>query len=110
MRKLRVVWAALSLAACSALFTAWTWRQTRDLSQSFQVLQDRLEQVGVPLWGGKARIFGAAVRFTGLQRFKRYVTFDFAVTGIFAALCARVDERARTLLFLVQLSAFTALQ
>uniref|UniRef100_A0A8C6K8M8 TNF superfamily member 12 n=1 Tax=Nothobranchius furzeri TaxID=105023 RepID=A0A8C6K8M8_NOTFU len=50
VRKLRVVWAslalvALALAACSALFTAWTWRQTRDLSQSFQVLQDRLEQV-----------------------------------------------------------------
>ncbi|XP_041842051.1 tumor necrosis factor ligand superfamily member 12 [Melanotaenia boesemani] len=50
MRKLRVFWAslalvALSLAACSALFTAWTWRQTRDLSQSFKVLQDRLEQV-----------------------------------------------------------------
>ncbi|TKS92926.1 Tumor necrosis factor ligand superfamily member 12 APO3 ligand TNF-related weak inducer of apoptosis [Collichthys lucidus] len=50
VRKLRVVWAslalvALSLAACSALFTAWTWRQTRDLSQSFKILQDRLEQV-----------------------------------------------------------------
>uniref|UniRef100_A0A8C6ULM2 TNF superfamily member 12 n=1 Tax=Neogobius melanostomus TaxID=47308 RepID=A0A8C6ULM2_9GOBI len=50
VRKLRLVWAslalvALSLAACSALFTAWTWRQTRDLSQSFKVLQDRLEQV-----------------------------------------------------------------
>lgn len=50
MRKLRVVWAslalvALSLAACSALFTAWTWRQTRDLSQSFKILQDRMEQV-----------------------------------------------------------------
>lgn len=50
MRQLRVVWAslalvALSLAACSALFTAWTWRQTRDLSQSFKILQDRLEQV-----------------------------------------------------------------
>ncbi|XP_061566497.1 tumor necrosis factor ligand superfamily member 12 [Cololabis saira] len=50
VRKLRVVWAslaalALSLAACSALFTAWTWRQTQDLSQSFKVLQDRLEQV-----------------------------------------------------------------
>ncbi|XP_017291646.1 tumor necrosis factor ligand superfamily member 12 [Kryptolebias marmoratus] len=50
VRQLRGVWAALalaalSLAACSALFTAWTWRQTRDLSQSFQVLQDRLEQV-----------------------------------------------------------------
>ncbi|CAG04583.1 unnamed protein product [Tetraodon nigroviridis] len=50
VRQLRVVWAslalvALSLAACSALFTAWTWRQTRDLSQSFKILQDRLEQV-----------------------------------------------------------------
>lgn len=63
MRKLRVVWAslalvALSLAACSALFTAWTWRQTRDLSQSFKILQDRLEQVcstltvrHLTLWG-----------------------------------------------------------
>uniref|UniRef100_A0A3Q4BD29 THD domain-containing protein n=1 Tax=Mola mola TaxID=94237 RepID=A0A3Q4BD29_MOLML len=50
VRRLRVVWAslalvALSLAACSAFFTAWTWRQTRDLSQSFKILQDRLEQV-----------------------------------------------------------------
>ncbi|KAF3837122.1 hypothetical protein F7725_004586 [Dissostichus mawsoni] len=50
VRKLRVFWAslalvALSLAACSALFTAWTWRQTRDLSQSFKILQDRIEQV-----------------------------------------------------------------
>ncbi|XP_028992591.1 tumor necrosis factor ligand superfamily member 12 [Betta splendens] len=50
VRRLRVVWAslalvALSLAACSALFTAWTWRETRDLSQSFKILQDRLEQV-----------------------------------------------------------------
>lgn len=49
-RKLRVVWAslalvALSLAACSALFTAWTWRETRDLSESFKILQDRLDQV-----------------------------------------------------------------
>ncbi|KAM6949047.1 tumor necrosis factor ligand superfamily member 12 [Aplochiton taeniatus] len=50
VRKLRVVWAflavvALSLAVCSALFTAWTWRQTRDLSRSFKTLQNRLEQV-----------------------------------------------------------------
>ncbi|XP_034020622.1 tumor necrosis factor ligand superfamily member 12 [Thalassophryne amazonica] len=50
VRRLRVVWAflalvALTLAACSALFTAWTWRQTRDLSQSFKTLQERLEQV-----------------------------------------------------------------
>lgn len=50
VRRLRVLWAslallALALAACSALFTAWTWRQTRDLSQSFQILQDRLDQV-----------------------------------------------------------------
>lgn len=36
---------ALSLAACSALLTVWTWRQTRDLSQSFKTLQERLEQV-----------------------------------------------------------------
>ncbi|CDQ74408.1 unnamed protein product [Oncorhynchus mykiss] len=50
VRKLRFVWVfmamvALSLAACSALFTAWTWRQTLDLSQSVKTLQDRLEQV-----------------------------------------------------------------
>ncbi|KAJ8008336.1 hypothetical protein DPEC_G00103770 [Dallia pectoralis] len=50
VRKLRFVWAfmamvALSLAACSAVFTAWTWRQTRDLSQSFKTLQDRLDEV-----------------------------------------------------------------
>ncbi|XP_061664106.1 tumor necrosis factor ligand superfamily member 12 [Syngnathoides biaculeatus] len=49
-RQLRTLWAslallALSVAACSALFTAWTWRQTRDLSQSFHILQERLEQV-----------------------------------------------------------------
>ncbi|XP_057709810.1 tumor necrosis factor ligand superfamily member 12 isoform X2 [Corythoichthys intestinalis] len=48
--RLRALWAALALlamsvAACSALFTAWTWRQTRDLSQSFHILQERLEQV-----------------------------------------------------------------
>lgn len=50
IRKLRFVWAAmaffaLALALCSALFTVWTWRQTRDLSLSFSTLQDRLEQV-----------------------------------------------------------------
>ncbi|XP_046905133.1 tumor necrosis factor ligand superfamily member 12 isoform X2 [Hypomesus transpacificus] len=48
--KLRFLWAfmamvALSLAACSAMLTVWTWRQTRDLSQSFKTLQERLEQV-----------------------------------------------------------------
>ena len=89
VRKLRVVWAslalvALSLAACSALFTAWTWRQTRDLSQSFKILQDRLEQVCVthffkktkqnktkqksyilPVW--IARIFVQTLIFTRLR-------------------------------------------
>ncbi|XP_077598608.1 tumor necrosis factor ligand superfamily member 12 [Stigmatopora nigra] len=48
--RLRALWAALALlamsvAASSALFTAWTWRQTRDLSHSFHILQERLEQV-----------------------------------------------------------------
>ncbi|XP_061091514.1 tumor necrosis factor ligand superfamily member 12 isoform X2 [Conger conger] len=28
-----------------ALFTAWTWGQTRDMSQSFRTLQDRLKQL-----------------------------------------------------------------
>lgn len=81
VRKLRVVWAslalvALSLAACSALFTAWTWRETRDLSQSFKILQDRLEQVCIipkkqfklanhPLW--IACIFAPTIIFTRLQ-------------------------------------------
>uniref|UniRef100_A0A672K0G7 TNF superfamily member 12 n=1 Tax=Sinocyclocheilus grahami TaxID=75366 RepID=A0A672K0G7_SINGR len=50
IRTLRLVWSlmavlALSLAVCSAIFTAWTMRQTRDLSRSFQTLQERLEQV-----------------------------------------------------------------
>jgi len=50
IRTLRLVWAlmaalALSLAVCSAIFTVWTLRQTRDLSRSFQTLQERLEQV-----------------------------------------------------------------
>ncbi|KAK7171035.1 hypothetical protein R3I94_001059 [Phoxinus phoxinus] len=51
-RTLRLVWAlmaalALSLAVCSAIFTVWTLRQTRDLSRSFQTLQERLEQVNM---------------------------------------------------------------
>uniref|UniRef100_A0AAY4APQ8 THD domain-containing protein n=1 Tax=Denticeps clupeoides TaxID=299321 RepID=A0AAY4APQ8_9TELE len=50
MRKLRFVWAAMAafallLAGCSAVFTVWTWRQTRDLSRSFSTLQERVEQV-----------------------------------------------------------------
>ncbi|XP_063043276.1 tumor necrosis factor ligand superfamily member 12 [Engraulis encrasicolus] len=50
IRKLRFVWAAMAvfalvLALCSALFTIWTWRQTRDLSVSFSTLQESLEQV-----------------------------------------------------------------
>ena len=52
IRKLRFVWAAMAvfamvLALCSALFTVWTWRQTRDLSLSFTTLQERLEQVSI---------------------------------------------------------------
>ncbi|TRY94225.1 hypothetical protein DNTS_028571 [Danionella cerebrum] len=52
IRTLRVVWSlmavlALSLAVCSAVFTVWTLRQTRDLSRSFQTLQERLEQVNM---------------------------------------------------------------
>ncbi|XP_072543761.1 tumor necrosis factor ligand superfamily member 12 [Salminus brasiliensis] len=39
--------AALALAACSALLTAWTWRQSRELSRSVQSLQVRLEQVNM---------------------------------------------------------------
>ncbi|XP_026990328.1 tumor necrosis factor ligand superfamily member 12 isoform X4 [Tachysurus fulvidraco] len=35
---------ALALAASSAVFTAWTWRQTRDLTRSVQNLRDRLDQ------------------------------------------------------------------
>ncbi|KTG46671.1 hypothetical protein cypCar_00005455 [Cyprinus carpio] len=52
IRTLRFVWSlmavlALSLAVCSAIFTVWTMRQTRDLSRSFQTLQERLEQVNM---------------------------------------------------------------
>ncbi|KAK2913547.1 hypothetical protein Q8A67_001946 [Cirrhinus molitorella] len=52
IRTLRLVWSlmavlALSLAVCSAIFTVWTMRQTRDLSRSFQTLQERLEQVNM---------------------------------------------------------------
>ncbi|XP_016366425.1 tumor necrosis factor ligand superfamily member 12-like [Sinocyclocheilus rhinocerous] len=52
IRTLRLVWSlmavvALSLAVCSAIFTVWTMRQTRDLSRSFQTLQRRLEQVNM---------------------------------------------------------------
>ncbi|XP_026072358.1 tumor necrosis factor ligand superfamily member 12-like [Carassius auratus] len=52
IRSLRLVWSlmavlALSLAVCSAIFTVWTMRQTRDLSRSFQTLQERLEQVNM---------------------------------------------------------------
>ncbi|XP_049338980.1 tumor necrosis factor ligand superfamily member 12 isoform X1 [Astyanax mexicanus] len=39
--------AALALAVCSALLTAWTWRQSRELSRSVQSLQERLEQVNM---------------------------------------------------------------
>ncbi|XP_026990331.1 tumor necrosis factor ligand superfamily member 12 isoform X6 [Tachysurus fulvidraco] len=38
---------ALALAASSAVFTAWTWRQTRDLTRSVQNLRDRLDQVNL---------------------------------------------------------------
>ncbi|XP_051581044.1 tumor necrosis factor ligand superfamily member 12 isoform X2 [Myxocyprinus asiaticus] len=52
IRTLRLVWSlmavlALSLAVCSAVFTVWTLRQTRDLSRSFKTLQERLEQVNM---------------------------------------------------------------
>uniref|UniRef100_A0A8C1THH2 TNF superfamily member 12 n=1 Tax=Cyprinus carpio TaxID=7962 RepID=A0A8C1THH2_CYPCA len=52
IRTLRLVWSlmavlALSLAVCSAIFTVWTMRQTRDLSRSFQTLQESLEQVNM---------------------------------------------------------------
>ncbi|XP_060753984.1 tumor necrosis factor ligand superfamily member 12 isoform X1 [Neoarius graeffei] len=38
---------ALALAASSAVFTAWTWRQTRDLTKSVQNLRERLDQVNL---------------------------------------------------------------
>ncbi|XP_066538100.1 tumor necrosis factor ligand superfamily member 12 [Hoplias malabaricus] len=38
---------ALALAACSALLSAWTWRQSRELSRSVQTLRERLEQVNM---------------------------------------------------------------
>lgn len=38
---------ALALAACSAGFTAWTWRQTNDLSRSVQTLREHLDQVNL---------------------------------------------------------------
>ncbi|XP_056600316.1 tumor necrosis factor ligand superfamily member 12 isoform X1 [Triplophysa dalaica] len=52
IRTLRLAWSlmavvALSLAVCSAIFTVWTLRQTRDLSRSFKTLQERLEQVNM---------------------------------------------------------------
>ncbi|KAL7880278.1 hypothetical protein SRHO_G00025320 [Serrasalmus rhombeus] len=39
--------AALALAACSALLTAWTWRQSTELRRSVQSLRERLEQVNM---------------------------------------------------------------
>ncbi|KAI5609912.1 tumor necrosis factor ligand superfamily member 12 [Silurus asotus] len=40
---------ALALAASSAVFTAWTWRQTRDLTRSVQNLRERLDQADILL-------------------------------------------------------------
>ncbi|KAG9346358.1 hypothetical protein JZ751_006669 [Albula glossodonta] len=50
LRKLRFAWAAAAvvavvLALCSALFSAWTWGQTQDMSRSFKNLQDSLKQL-----------------------------------------------------------------
>ncbi|KAK0144848.1 Tumor necrosis factor ligand superfamily member 12 [Merluccius polli] len=93
MRKLRVVWVslalmALSLAACSALFTAWTWRQTRDLSQSFKILQDRLEQVNTQRKAIVQLILEKRELLVG-HRVKRDGTGSmFSWRG-----CARVSER-----------------
>lgn len=39
---------ALALTAASAVFTVWTWRQTRDLTRSVQTLRHRLDQVDCP--------------------------------------------------------------
>ena len=54
---------ALSLAACSAMLTVWTWRQTRDLSQSFKTLQERLEQVCMKVLLTLHRLLSVVIAF-----------------------------------------------
>ncbi|XP_062849307.1 tumor necrosis factor ligand superfamily member 12 [Trichomycterus rosablanca] len=74
---LRSVWSllgavALALTASSAVFTVWTWRQTRDLTRSVQTLRHRLDQVNlqrkaiVQLFLEKRELEGQRVR-----RFRR---------------------------------------
>ncbi|KAA0723076.1 Tumor necrosis factor ligand superfamily member 12 APO3 ligand TNF-related weak inducer of apoptosis [Triplophysa tibetana] len=80
IRTLRLAWSlmavvALSLAVCSAIFTVWTLRQTRDLSRSFKTLQERLEQVNMQ----RKAIFQLILEKRELlesQRFRRNVTKD----------------------------------
>uniref|UniRef100_A0A671P9T5 Tumor necrosis factor ligand superfamily member 12-like n=1 Tax=Sinocyclocheilus anshuiensis TaxID=1608454 RepID=A0A671P9T5_9TELE len=85
IRTLRLVWSlmavlALSLAVCSAIFTAWTMRQTRDLSRSFQTLQERLEQVNMQ----RKAIFQLILEKRELlesQRFRRDVGNEGVIKG-----------------------------
>ncbi|TSL40957.1 Tumor necrosis factor ligand superfamily member 12 [Bagarius yarrelli] len=60
---------ALALAASSAVFTAWTWRQTRDLTRSVQNLSDRLDQADILLM--------ALTRVSG-QSFNRLAAEDIS--------------------------------
>ncbi|ROL45594.1 Tumor necrosis factor ligand superfamily member 12 [Anabarilius grahami] len=85
IRTLRLVWSlmaalALSLAVCSAIFTVWTLRQTRDLSRSFQTLQERLEQVNMQ----RKAIFQLILEKRELlesQRFRRDVGNEGVIKG-----------------------------
>uniref|UniRef100_A0A9J8CLX2 TNF superfamily member 12 n=1 Tax=Cyprinus carpio carpio TaxID=630221 RepID=A0A9J8CLX2_CYPCA len=85
IRTLRFVWSlmavlALSLAVCSAIFTVWTMRQTRDLSRSFQTLQERLEQVNMQ----RKAIFQLILEKRELlesQRFRRDVGSEGVIKG-----------------------------
>ncbi|RXN21479.1 tumor necrosis factor ligand superfamily member 12-like protein [Labeo rohita] len=85
IRTLRLVWSlmavlALSLAVCSAVFTVWTMRQTRDLSRSFQTLQERLEQVNMQ----RKAIFQLILEKRELlesQRFRRDVGNEGVIKG-----------------------------
>ncbi|XP_018588826.2 tumor necrosis factor ligand superfamily member 12 [Scleropages formosus] len=62
--------AALTLAACSVLFTAWTWGQARNLSTSFRKLQYRLEQVNAQREAVVKLLLEKGIRVDG-QRVKR---------------------------------------
>ncbi|KAL4631467.1 tumor necrosis factor ligand superfamily member 12-like [Arapaima gigas] len=62
--------AALTLAACSVFFTAWTWGQARNLSTSFRKLQYHLEQVNAQREAVVKLLLEKGVRVDG-QRVKR---------------------------------------